>query len=472
MKKIITMFAVLFMVMATVVYAQGPTPGTGNTTVYVTNTDSAGPASVTADYINPNGNTDFTDFANVPYAGQAVFQGSTASLPPSWSGAMVLSSDRVVAAAAVTEWTGGATGGGKWDGITAGAYTGFPGGATQVYAPSIFKRSYQSSKITVQNTDTVTATVTVEFYTRGQSTPVHTVNAQIPPGASKTFDVWDYPQIPTADPTEGPDTWKGAARVVSAQKVAVVVTTHWNWGSSIYSGVSQPSTTLYVPSIFKKKYANWRIYSGLIIMNPNNQDAQLTFYFYNRDGTLAIPPVQKTISAFSSDGFNTRYSPDVFGTVSNDWNGLAVITSTVPVVGIVNNIWRKPTQETASYAMGTADDAATKLYYPVLFRKYTGSWEQWSAAIFQNTTDTDATVTARFYNPDGTLAATAGPITIPGKGAKGLNTRYDSDPGEPLASLPADWTGVAVVESDQPIIGISNLIWTDKAAGYNAAVVQ
>ncbi len=468
MRKVIVIIAVLLMVFPTVAYAGGPVVGTGNTTVYVTNTDQAGNAAVTADYINPTGKSDFTDTANVPYAGQATFKGSTTSLPASWVGSMVLSSDRVVAAAAVTEWTGGGDG----DGITAGAYTGFAEGANTIYAPSIFKRTYQSSKITVQNTDTVTATVTVEFYSRGYTTPVHTVTASIPPSASKTFDVWDYPQIPQNHPDGGTNNWKGAARITSPQKVAAVVTTLWKWGSSIYQGVSEPSKKLYAPSIFKKKFSKWQIYSGLIIMNPNNTDAHLTFYFYNRDGTLAVPAVTQTIGAFSSDGFNTRYDSDpgeVFASVSNNWNGLAVIESDVPVVGIVNNIWRRPADETASYTMGTSNDASTKLYYPVMFRKYTGSWEKWSATIFQNTSTSNATVTTRFYNPDGTLAVPAAQMVIPGNGAQGWNTRYSSDPGEPLANLPNDWTGVVVVESDQPLVGIANLIWNNQAAGYNAA---
>lgn len=465
--------AALLLVTPLVAAAQGPNPGSGNSKIYVMNLDPAGSASVTAEFYNQSGTVAYSDTATVPYAGQASWDTQALpGLPTGWLGSAVLSSNRAIAAVTHLLWTGGASG----DGITAGGYTGFSQGANTVYAPSIFKRTYQSSKITVQNTETSSASVQVDFYTRGQSTPVFTLNDTIPGQAQRTYDVWAYPQIPSTGP-EGPDTWLGAAKVTSPNKVAVVVTTFWTWGSSAYPGVTTPSNTLYVPSIFKKYFSpDWHIYSGAIIMNPNNSTANLTMYFYNRDGTLAIPAVSRSIAPFSSEGFNTRYDSDpgeVFEPVSNDWNGLAIITSDVPVVGIVNIIWRKPSDQTGSYSMGTpTTDAALKLAYPIMTRKYFGTWEKWSGAIFQNTLASSATVTTTFYNSNGSVAASPAALTIPGYGAKGWNTRYDGDdPGEPLYGLPADWEGTVIVESTQPIVGIMNNIWSNQTATYNAALI-
>ena len=120
--------------------------------------------------------------------------------------------------------------GGGHNGITAAAYTGFSEGANEVYAPALYKRTYQSSKVTVQNTETSDAAVTVEFFTRGQGSPVYTLNDTIPGGAQRTYDVWDYSQIPAFGPAPGTNNWVGAAKVTSPQDVAVVVTTLWNWG--------------------------------------------------------------------------------------------------------------------------------------------------------------------------------------------------------------------------------------------------
>jgi len=466
--------AALLVITPLVVIAAGPNPGTGNSKIYAMNLDTGGDAHVNADFYNQAGSVAYSDSATIPYAGHASWDTQLIGLPSGWLGSAILSSDRPIAAVSHLYWTGGASG----DGITAAAYTGFSEGANTVYAPALFKRTYQSSKVTVQNTETTTANITVEFYTRGESTPVYTLTDSIPAGAQRTYDVWSYPQIPSdmPPPTGGTNNWKGAAKITSPQKVAVVVTTLWNWGSSTYPGVANPSTTLYVPSIFKKKFAQWQIYSGAIIMNPNNTTANLTMYFYNRDGTLAVPAVTQTIAPFSSEGFNTRYDSDpgeVFEPVSNNWNGLAIITSDVPVVGIVNIIWRKPSDQTGSYSMGTpATDASLKLAYPIMTRKYFGSWEKWSGAIFQNTTADTATVTTTFYNSDGSVAVSGQTITIPGHGAKGWNTRYDSDPGEPLAGLPADWEGTVIVESDKPIVGIMNNIWSNQTATYNAAVMH
>jgi len=123
--------------------------------------------------------------------------------------------------------------------------------------------------------------------------------------------------------------------------------------------------------------------------------------------------------------------------------------------------------------MGTpADDAAMKLAYPIMTRRYFGTWEKWSGAIYQNTASSAATVTTTFYNSDGSVAVPGQVVTIPGYGAQGWNTRYQSDdPGEPLAGLPADWEGTVIVDSSQPIVGIMNNIWTNQTATYNAAVM-
>jgi hypothetical protein len=468
----IVLSAVLLLVTPFVVAAAGPNPGTGNAKIYAMNLDSGGSAHVVADFYNQTGTVQYSDSADVPYAGFGSWDTQLTGLPSGWLGSAILSSDRPIAAVSHLKWTGGAQG----DGITAAAYTGFSEGANTVYAPALYKRTYQSSKVTVQNTETTDASVTVEFFTRGQGTPVHTLTDTIPGGAQRTYDVWDYSQIPDFGPAPGTNNWVGAGKVTSPQKVAVVVTTLWNWGSSTYPGVTTPSNTLYVPSIFKKKFAAWQIYSGAIIMNPNSSSANLTMNFYNRDGTPALSaPVSQTIAPFASEGFNTRYDSDageVFEPVSNNWNGLAIIESDVPVVGIVNIIWRVPSDQTGSYSMGTtADDAAMKLAYPIMTRKYFGSWEKWSGAIFQNTSSSSATVTTTFYNSNGTVAASPAAITVPGYGAQGWNTRYDSDSGEPLAGLPADWEGTVVVDSSQPIVGIMNNIWSNQTATYNAAVV-
>jgi len=462
----------LLLVTPLVVAAAGPNPGTGNAKIYAMNLDSGGQAHVVADFYNQAGAVAYSDSANVPYAGHASWDTQLTGLPSGWLGSAILSSDRPIAAVSHLLWTGGGSG----DGITAAAYTGFSQGANTVYAPALYKRTYQSSKVTVQNTETTAASVQVDFYTRGQSAPVHTLNDTIPGGAQRTYDVWDYSAIPDFGPDPGTNNWVGAAKITSAHKVAVVVTTLWNWGSSTYPGVANPSTTLYAPSIFKKKFANWQIYSGAIVMNPNSTTANLTMYFYNRDGSLAVPAVSQSIAPYASDGFNTRYHSDpggVFETVSDNWNGLAIIESNVPVVGIVNTIWKKPSDQTGSYSMGTpADDAAMKLAYPIMTRRYFGTWEKWSGAIYQNTTSSAATVTTTFYNSDGSVAVPGQVVTIPGYGAQGWNTRYQSDdPGEPLAGLPADWEGTVIVDSNQPIVGIMNNIWTNQTATYNAAVM-
>ena len=459
------------MLVTPLVAAAAPDPGAGTSTVYVQNIDASGSADVTADYINPStGAADYTDTATVPYAGQEVMSSASAPLPSGWAGSMVLSSTKNIGAVGMTEWTGGAGG----DGKTAGAYAGFADGTIKAYAPSLFKRTYQSSKITVQNTDSVNATVTVEFYNRGESTPVHTVTATILPSASKTFDVWDYSQIPQNDVGGGTNNWKGAAVISSPQKIAAVVGTYWQGGtnaSSIYSAPTEPAQTLYVPAMFKKLFAQWQIYSGLIILNPGNTTATLTFFFYNRDGTLAVPTTTKTIAPFSSDGFNTRYDADpgeIFAPVSTNWNGLARIESDVPVVGITNNIWKVPSDQTASTRMFTPNDASVKAYYPVANRDNVGGWKKWTGAIFQNTSNSTATVTATFFNANGSQAVPPVTVSIPGNGAAGLNTRYNSDPGEALAGLPSQWVGTVIVEANQKVAGIANLVQNDQAAAYEA----
>ncbi|HIC89148.1 MAG TPA: hypothetical protein EYP04_07070 [Anaerolineae bacterium] len=492
MKKVaFAVLAAVILVMPLVAYAQGPNPGTGNTTIFVMNLDNSGPATVTAEFIDQTGATTYSDTDSVPYAGFKKWRTQDiGNLTPGWLGSLILSSDKQIAAVAHIHWTGGVTAGGR-DGITGASYTGFAQGALQVEVPSIFKRTYQSSRLSVQNTGSAPAQVEIDFFTRGEATPVYTHSDTIPVGAERTYDVWDFSQIPTDMPTGGSNNWKGSARVratgANPQPVAVVVTTFWNYGSSAYAGLPSPATTLYAPSLFMKNFGNWQIYSGLIIANPNASDAHVTFNFYNRDGTQAVAPANVTIGANSSDGFNTRYDADPNGPNPNgifrplydsyppnqkNWNGLAIITSDQPVVGIVNTIWRRPSERTATYAMLTPNDAGQTLYYPIVTKEYTGSWAQWTGSIFMNPGGSTAHTTATFYNSDGTPTGIAPTQDIPSHGAKGWNTRYDADPGEPLQGLPSTWEGTMVVTSDVDIVGIANNLWADRTVAYEAQKAQ
>ena len=150
--------------------------------------------------------------------------------------------------------------------------------------------------------------------------------------------------------------------------------------------------------------------SGFQVQNLSPTTAASIFiYYYNQDGTEAIPPVSDTIPAMSSKTYFPIHAADGF-------NGSVVVESTEPVVAIANTIGTgadnyKYWATTESFSAG-----ATSLGLPLIMRANSG-FSTWFNV--QNAGSTDATVQVE-YIPGSSGNAYNEPAVVikPGKAAE------------------------------------------------------
>ncbi len=470
------LFAVvgLLIIASMVMAAAGPNPGSGSTDVRFMNTSSSA-AIVTIDYYNPSGAIESTRNANVAAKGGFDFLAADSGLGDGWNGSGVISSDQEGASVATIHWTGGQSA----DGTTAAAYSGVPQGATTLYCPSLAARpNAQKSLVAVQNADTGTANVSLEFYDRnGNAWSGNPVTASIPEGASKVWDLTDL-----NFPNTVPDGWLGSVKITSTngKKLAAVVTMFWREFSSAYNCVASGSTTIVFPDV-KRRYirGEWVQYGGNVVQNLSNSTAHVTVQVYNRQGQK-IHEFTDQIPAFASHGYNTRWTtsdvPDhaaFHSAMGDNFNGAIKVISDQPLAAVQNGLTVSGSKMASTYVAEGTDTGSTTLFFPAVYRVVTGEpctrakALQFSAMIIYNVSNSPANVTLKFYDKSGNLVLTDSNNQIPAGTPKGFNTCFGVELDNPQ-TLGANFQGGVEVISDQPVVGISNINFPDQQATYNA----
>ena len=461
---VIALLVIASMTMA----AAGPNPGSGSTDVrFVNITDST--AVVTIDYYNASGVIEATRNANVNAHGAFDFLASNSGLGDGWNGAGVISSDQEGASVAFIYWTGGQSA----DGTTAAAYSGVAEGATTLYCPSLAARNnVQKSLIAVQNADTGDASVKLEFFDRqGNAWSGNPVNATIPAGASKVWDLTDLGLPVTNPPGDG---WLGSVKISSTngKKLAAVVTMLWRDFSSAYNCMDSGNTSIVFPDV-KRRYISgkWVQYGGNVIQNLGTTTANVQVQIMDRSGNV-LYTFNDQIPALASHGYNTRFGADMpsdaFAAMGDDFNGALKVTSTngQPLAAVYNGLTVKAGAKKASTYVAEGAGATT-LVYPAVYRMVSGStWMRYNAILVYNMGSTDAHITMKFYEPNGTLKHTV-TDTIPAGTSHGFNTRFGIALTNP-ETLGDNFTGSAVVTSDVPVVGVTNVNYPDQQATYNA----
>lgn len=482
-KSIALVVMILVMATATTVSAAWPTPGPGSADVTVMNVGS-GPASVTAEYIDAAGNVVVTRSAsNLPVNGAHEFLSSNSGLPDGWQGAMVLSSTDIVASVATIRWAGGVDPGDDGDN---GQYTGITTGTTTVYCPALYQYNAAAlySTLAIQNTGAATANVQINYRDRnGVAFAGNPVNKTIPANAQTTVNLSTESQVFTSN--------DGSAVITSNQPVAVVVTTHWLGRSSAYNCPTQGNTLLYVPAQFRlfsgtdpTILANYTLYSANVLMNLSSTTAAtVRFRYIPRNPANASLNVDVSIPPLSAKGLNTfnggSVAPATFNVLGNNWDGVVVIESDQPLVGINNTNWGPAAGvRSATFKIIGPADGAQLVFLPHQRRTAPGgSWQEWSAAIVQNLSTTSAAnVTLRYYDAAGVekLVLTQ---SIAAGTAFGFNTRTGgSRPAADFEPLGSAYAGGLRITSDQNIAVVAQYITAGaaKVAGsaYNGIPPQ
>jgi len=456
--------------------AAAPNPGNGSTDIRVMNTNTnlaAAAAQVVVDYYNATGGVERSTNYNVPSLGSHDFLASDSGLGDGFNGAAVISSDQQLASVAYIHWTGGQS----TDGTTAAAYSGFSVGATNMYCASLAARPSQSSKIAVQNADTGTANVAVHFYDRsGNEWGGGPITKSIPQGASKVIDLSTLSLPTTTPPGDG---WLGSAKITSTngKKIAAVVTLFWNDYSSAYNCVPSGTMTLNFPDVKRRHLSGqWVQYGGNVVQNLSTSPAHITAHWVDRQGN-EVYSFNDTIPAMSSHGYNTRFNANtpnpaaMFTAMGDDAQiGLKITSKDQPLAGVYNSLTVQGTNKKAS-SYSAEGAGSTHLFMPAIYRLKSGStFTKFSALLVYNPGTSAATVTVHWYNQAGTQLYNF-TDNIPAGSSHGYNTRYNANTPNPSAlftALGSSFKGAVYVESNVPVIGLSNTNYPDQQATYNA----
>ncbi len=193
----------------------------------------------------------------------------------------------------------------------------------------------------------------------------------------------------------------------------------------------QQDHTLYFPHIDVTDF--W--WTGFAVINPGDQDADITIKFYNNDGN-EVASIDKTIAAKSK----------IVATIRNLFN------DNVPD----GASWYKietPVKLDGFELFGTTDwhelvgvkifsNPATKLIYPEVIVDD----NHWTGIVLINVSNESANVVFKAYNSSGNEIATSNTVNIPSYGKKVdlIEHLFDSFPQE---------TAYIVAEGDQNLIG-------------------
>lgn len=330
--------------------------GQGTTTYSVMNVGAA-TATVVATYYNPdgtippgsgsthtlqvNGRLDIT-------AGQS----PDGPLPTNWSGAVVLSSDQDIIAAAQTKYAGrlsAETDPLQVPGTEASSYEAFNAGASEIFFPILVrvKRASNptvaqlSTRYTVMNASNSTATVYLNYRNfDGTTYPPTIIN--LAPFGSRTFDTAVDADLPTGINTT-PNVIQFSARVTATQPIVGVAEQSWNFDGFIgtiatkqnwsadYTAIpaSEATTTLFGPLVARVgtpsggarpcqfgNYGTFVFYTQFAIQNTTGVTANVTMQFIRTNAGSGI----NAPSGAATYSTNVQIGP--FGTLNiNMFNG-------------------------------------------------------------------------------------------------------------------------------------------------------
>ncbi len=281
------------------------------------------------------------------------------------------------------------------------------------------------------------------------------------------------------DSVQLPQNFQGAGVVSSNQPLASVVKTVWTGGPgdgyqmAYYSGVSQGSSQICFPSLFKSPP---NIYASFTVQNTGTGPADIKISYFSRDGS-SQGSFNDTIPAGAQHTYDMSQPGGAVPNIAAPWSGSAVVAvtngQTIAGVGVVYQQGRTSTYNAPDCAGASG---ATTLVVPSHYRVLTddGRWLLLSALNVQNLEGSDAHVTLEYTPRDASInPSKTVNITIPAYSAAGLNMRsgYNGDRTY-FDDLGTSWSGSVKITSDKAIVANVITQWfrpTGAEAGYYAA---
>lgn len=364
---------------------------TGSTTLYIQNKEALAGSVYVTFYQDSGASIDLTSCLvgtagvtnTIPASGNLTLSYATCgSLASGSRGSSVVSSDVDVAVVDFAQYT---------PNNTANSTTGFASGGAENILPLVSRNfsGLSDTSLYVQNTESVTRTAVVEFYTQGLSGVAFSTTTSIPPYASKVYNLGTDSLFNTA-PFTVAGGWRGSARVSGLGGVGLFASTsdvrinQLGLGSTNllsqtlqgYSGTSVRGTVFYIP-VIKRNAVGYT--TNIQMLNDGASSANLTIQFTGGAATPASGSVTTTIAANGSvvydqgklvSGIYTEPPQATFGTY---WEGTAIVTSSVPIVVNVRDNSRSNTggrSTAANFSAFTLGQASNELFAPIVKRKF------------------------------------------------------------------------------------------------------
>ncbi len=405
------------------------------TTVYVQNAGSA-PAHFSLAYFDQNGNpVGLGDSATIPVnASWTVSQSNGRSFAAGQAGSAILYSDQPLAAF-VNEF---APGGGD-----ATSYTAVPtyGGLAQtLYAPAIARAAYggYTTGIGLVNLSSGPANITITYRDSGGNLVKEQGLAQVPAHAYRAV----YSGVSGGSNDAGlASNFAGTATITSDSGwVAAIVNEVGPGGQfSSYDAISTGATTLNAPVALKAAYGGYN--TGMAIQNTTATTGSVTVTYYDSIGTPTAKVFSIAPNAYLGVYQGAADGPNTSGAYT------AVVTSTVPIAAIVNEV--APVTGTAqqSTSYNTSSGAAAPIDLPLV--ENAGS-DGWSTGLgIMNVGTASATITVSYFLAStGASVGTPQTVTLAPKASWGLY--------QPTGGLPAGTRATAVVSSAGQLAVICN----------------
>ncbi|MBI3942658.1 MAG: hypothetical protein HY326_06550, partial [Chloroflexi bacterium] len=294
----------------------------GSSTPAKTVTASIGPGTSKTWDLNSN------DFIGLPNTGQDL------GVPTGFLGAASITADKPIVVQAFTDITGSKAVGG-FSGVPASS------ASTTLYAPLIRRNFFGTTGLQIVNLNASPANVTVS-YNADPSSPTggnYTDNVTIQANSSQAIYHGSSAQ------THVPDRWFGNAIIQSNVPVVAMVNDSSSSGANMTAGSynvptqADASTKVALPLV-RRKHTSGQLTTGVQVMNVGASAANITIQFTGWDGAAAGSLTQNNVPVNGAVNWYQAHpsSPvPTSGRPEGGWYGSAVITSSQPVVVIVND---------------------------------------------------------------------------------------------------------------------------------------
>ena len=365
--------------------------GSYDSALYVQNVHASNTANITLKYYDSNGvlNCTQTDII-APLSSKGYWLPAvicnTGSLPDGWVGGVVVTSNQPIVAVGRPHVGGEVM-----------TYDGFSAGSLSAYVPMLFNGAFGGSynaAFYLQNTHASnSASITIKYY--NDNGVLNCTKADtLAPLASKGY--W----VPTTACDSGslPPGWVGGVLITSNQPIVALGRPHIGTQVTTYNGFAAGSLSSYVPMLFNGAFGGTYNAAFYLQNTHASNTANITIKYYNESGLLNCTKTD-TIAPLASKGYWVPSATCDSGSLPAGWAGGVIVTSDQPIVAV-----GRPHIGSQVTTYNGFTGGSLNAYLPMLFKAAFGTYN--AAFYIQNTENSAATVSIKFYDTSGNLSCT------------------------------------------------------------------